>query len=202
MTVESFLTRDLQVRFIDARNLATEAKLKLGITGYPSEEQTQPIIDEAISLFNAKPEEVKVVMRQLNASLKTVTSAERLTRNCSSSDNLKNKGGRLPTSSTHSADNLSSDRSEKSSASFNKVLRSIVRRMSGEKLSSSTSQTGSVESAEAANANEKWGEEKTRKTRSGGRRPTNIVIDMPTMERKIPNATIDMTGSINNRIRV
>jgi hypothetical protein len=199
MTVESFLTRDLQVRFIDARNLATEAKLNLGITGYPSEEQTQPIIDEAISLFNAKPEEVKVVMRQLNASLKTVTSAERLTRNCSSSDNLKNKCGRSLTSSTHSAENLSSDRSE---TSFNKVLRSIVRRMSGEKLSSTTSRTGSVESAEAANANEKWGEEKPRKTRSGGRRPTNIVIDIPTMERKIPNATIDMTGSINNLIRV
>jgi hypothetical protein len=200
MTVESFLTRDLQVRFIDARNLATEAKLNLGITGYPSEEQTQPIIDEAISLFNAKPEEVKVVMRQLNASLKTVTSAERLTRKCSSSDNLKSKGGRsLTSSSTHSADNLSTDRSE---TSFNKVLRSIVRRMSGERLSSSTSQTGSVESVEAANANEKWGEEKPRKTRSGGRRPTNIVIDIPTTERKIPNATIDMTGSINSRIRV
>ena len=35
-TVEEFLTRELDIRFIDAREIANEAKIALGITGYPT----------------------------------------------------------------------------------------------------------------------------------------------------------------------
>jgi hypothetical protein len=72
MTVESFLTRELQVRFIDARNLATEAKLNLGVFGYPSHEQQEAIIEEALKVFQQRPNEVQAGMRRLSSSLDAV----------------------------------------------------------------------------------------------------------------------------------
>jgi hypothetical protein len=72
MTVESFLTRELQVRFIDARTLATEAKLNLGVHGYPSEDQKQGIIKEAVYIFQQRPEQVQATMKRLSTSLDAV----------------------------------------------------------------------------------------------------------------------------------
>ena len=46
--VESFLKRELNIRFIDARSLATEDKNNLNITGYPSAEQKELLKVEAM----------------------------------------------------------------------------------------------------------------------------------------------------------
>ena len=51
--VESLLVRKLRIRFIDARTIATEAKLNLGLSGYISNEQdVQRVFDESIKIFH------------------------------------------------------------------------------------------------------------------------------------------------------
>ena len=51
MTVESVLTRQLGITFIDARSIATQAKLNLGFTCYLSSDQNSAVIDEATRIF-------------------------------------------------------------------------------------------------------------------------------------------------------
>eukprot|EP00538_Stauroneis_constricta_P014293 CAMPEP_0119551006 /NCGR_PEP_ID=MMETSP1352-20130426/4410_1 /TAXON_ID=265584 /ORGANISM="Stauroneis constricta, Strain CCMP1120" /LENGTH=125 /DNA_ID=CAMNT_0007597011 /DNA_START=96 /DNA_END=473 /DNA_ORIENTATION=+ len=75
MTIEAIITRALEVRFIDARTLATEAKLNLNITGYPSKEQEQQILREAISLFVSKSLESQREMKKQAEILETATKA-------------------------------------------------------------------------------------------------------------------------------
>jgi hypothetical protein len=65
MTVESLLTRELEIRFIDARAIVTEAKLKLGIDGYHREDQEELLVGEAMAIFNSRPLEVQGAMRKL-----------------------------------------------------------------------------------------------------------------------------------------
>lgn len=55
MTVEAVLTRKLGINFIDARNMTTQARLKLNIMGYPSTDQQELLIEEATRIFNARP---------------------------------------------------------------------------------------------------------------------------------------------------
>jgi len=74
MTVESLLTRELSIRFIDARKFATEAKLNLGVEGYPSKEQEDLVFAEAINIFRQRPEEVKTALRCLRSELDMVKS--------------------------------------------------------------------------------------------------------------------------------
>jgi hypothetical protein len=69
MSVESFLSRELNVRFIDARMFVTEAKLALGVEGYYGEEQEAGLIKEAMRIFEKLPLEEKVAMRRLRKSL-------------------------------------------------------------------------------------------------------------------------------------
>jgi hypothetical protein len=69
MTVESFLTRELTLRFIDARNIATEAKLNLEILHYPTKDQEQAIREEACRIFASRPKEQRQAMQRMSADL-------------------------------------------------------------------------------------------------------------------------------------
>ena len=72
MTVEASLTRELDIRFIDARVLATEAKLNLGLTCYPGKAQERLITREAIRIFREeRPEQFKTILRQQKADLES-----------------------------------------------------------------------------------------------------------------------------------
>ena len=69
MTVESQLTRRLGITFLDARALATEAKLNQGITGYPNKAQVDDLIEEAIRIFRNEPEEYQTACQEKRNSL-------------------------------------------------------------------------------------------------------------------------------------
>ena len=77
MSIESKLTRELEIRFIDARSIATEAKLNLGVDGYASlPDQIDAIQQEAMRIFNQeKTERERMSMRILNSRLNTIKSA-------------------------------------------------------------------------------------------------------------------------------
>jgi len=71
-TVESFLTRKLDVRFIDARVIATEARLSLGIQGYPTRDQLGDLRTEAIRIFCSKSIDEQRALQQLNIELESI----------------------------------------------------------------------------------------------------------------------------------
>ena len=85
MTVEMFLTRKLDIRFIDARSITNEAKVNLGIHGYPTKEQELQIKKEACRIFCERPETSKDTMRHLRASLDAIRAPSTLSGCCSSS---------------------------------------------------------------------------------------------------------------------
>lgn len=72
MSVESYLTRELSIRFIDARSFVTEAKVSLGINGYPDKSQLALLREESIRLFLQSPEGTKRKLQRLNADLQAV----------------------------------------------------------------------------------------------------------------------------------
>ena len=72
MSVESFLTRKLDIRFIDARSIVNEAKVGLGIHGYPTKDQEVSIRKEACRIFCERSEANKDTMRRLSASLEAI----------------------------------------------------------------------------------------------------------------------------------
>ena len=72
MTIESILTRELELRFIDARALATEARVSLGIHGYPTQEEEQQVVAEAVSIFERRPSESRRAMQSLKYDLDAV----------------------------------------------------------------------------------------------------------------------------------
>jgi hypothetical protein len=72
MTVESILTRELDICFIDARHMVTEAKIILGIHGYPSKDQERELREEAIKIFGQRPQETQNTMRRLSADLEAI----------------------------------------------------------------------------------------------------------------------------------
>jgi hypothetical protein len=72
MSVESYLTRELDIRFIDARNIVTEAKVSLGIRGYPSKDQLKELTLESMRLFEIRPEAQKTSMRRMSSDLESV----------------------------------------------------------------------------------------------------------------------------------
>lgn len=71
-SVESFLTRELDLRFIDARNLATEARLSLGIQGYPDRDQVSELRREAIRIYQSKTYVERRSLQQLNMDLESI----------------------------------------------------------------------------------------------------------------------------------
>ena len=68
-TIEATLIRELGIRFIDARQLSTQAKLKLGVKGYPSLETKLKCVELAIEIFNAKSARDQTVMQCLKTGL-------------------------------------------------------------------------------------------------------------------------------------
>lgn len=71
-SVESLLTRELELRFIDARNMATEARFSLGVEGYPTQDQIYQIRDEAIRIFRSKAFPEQCEYRRRNLELEAV----------------------------------------------------------------------------------------------------------------------------------
>ena len=88
MPVEAYLTRQLNIRFIDARTLCTEAKVSLGVEGYPTDDQEVMLIQEAIQIFARRPNETKTTMRRLKSNLDAITSpaGSASIKTCESSD--------------------------------------------------------------------------------------------------------------------
>jgi hypothetical protein len=72
MSVESFLARELNIRFTDARNIASEARLSLEIQGYPTKAKETQIYAKAIELFQTPLENERNGMRRLYADLNAV----------------------------------------------------------------------------------------------------------------------------------
>ena len=78
MPIEATLTRTLDIRFIDARAIANEAKLNLGISGYPSQQEEAMLVDEAIRIFDQSPTAMKSSMRRLRDHLDACKSSSDL----------------------------------------------------------------------------------------------------------------------------
>ena len=71
-SIEGFLTRELNIRFIDARQITNEAKIALGIEGYPSKSQMRALRHQALAIFETRPSHAKDTMRQLSGELDAV----------------------------------------------------------------------------------------------------------------------------------
>ena len=86
MPVEATLTRTLDIRFIDARTIAIEAKLSLGISGYPSPHQEAMLVEEAIRIFEQSPAETKYGMRRLRDHLEACKHSDIYSRDGEEND--------------------------------------------------------------------------------------------------------------------
>ena len=76
MSIESTLTRELEIRFIDARAIATEAKLNLGMEGYVDDcNREELVIKEAIRVFQRRSIHEQISMRQLHTKLTSIKSS-------------------------------------------------------------------------------------------------------------------------------
>lgn len=71
-SIESILTRELDLRFIDARNIATEARIALGIEGYPSKDHINLIRDEAVRIFQRKSLDERRNMQRMNSDFEAM----------------------------------------------------------------------------------------------------------------------------------
>eukprot|EP00934_Nitzschia_sp_Nitz4_P001406 Nitzschia sp. Nitz4//scaffold130_size63480//46915//47355//NITZ4_006256-RA/size63480-processed-gene-0.94-mRNA-1//-1//CDS//3329535210//1406//frame0 len=87
MSLTSDLSRQLDIRFIDARNLLNQAKLNLEIHGYVQDEHSnQQIQDEALRLFHERNGSEQLEMKQANWSLEAAKISTSSSSLSSSSD--------------------------------------------------------------------------------------------------------------------
>ena len=89
MTVESTLCRALNIRFIDARGLVTEAKLNMGIIGYYDETLHDQLLDEARRLYEELDEDRRVQLGVLKSELDGI----KIQRNSSRSGSIQSSNG-------------------------------------------------------------------------------------------------------------
>ena len=76
MPMESILSRQLDITFLHARELVTEARLQLGIEGYPDSGQVANIVEEAIIIFEHRTSpELQAEMRETKSRLDAVKMA-------------------------------------------------------------------------------------------------------------------------------
>lgn len=68
-SIEGYLTRQHDIRFIDAREIANEAKISLGISGYPTKEECVLVRLQASRIFARRPESEKAAMQRMNSDL-------------------------------------------------------------------------------------------------------------------------------------
>ena len=73
--IASRLSRELDVSFIDARNIAAEARVVLAIEGYPTADQVSMIVDEAHRIFQNMPVDEQKRLRMKNLELETIKSS-------------------------------------------------------------------------------------------------------------------------------
>ena len=125
MSVESTLVKALDIRFIDARLIATEAKLNMGIDGYPKEDQVQDIIKESMRIFDRRPTEDRIAMKTLHNKLNRIKSMSSHNSNSDdgSSSGDERKSAEFSVDSTTSGGRRSSDGSFKFKVWPSKVLR-------------------------------------------------------------------------------
>lgn len=77
MSIEASLTRDLNIRFIDAKEITNEARVRCGIQGYPTREQQRVIVSQALKIFEQKSEEEKACLRRMNADMELIIKGSR-----------------------------------------------------------------------------------------------------------------------------
>lgn len=120
MTVESVLTRQLGITFIDARSISTQAKLNLGIHGYPTPEQKSALINEASRIFDLYGADVRCGMLMNKDDLDEAKDTNRTRSNksfSSSSDRSDYESDwRFSNGFSNSTATSSSSRSSSSSA--------------------------------------------------------------------------------------
>lgn len=109
MTVEAEITRRLGIRFIDARTLASEAKLSTGVSGYATKDQVPFLVARAVEIFEAKSDYEKEEMRKLNDDLESVKASHH-----SRSKRMDGDDG----SSIHTVDSTASFTSMRSESGF------------------------------------------------------------------------------------
>ena len=71
-TVESTITEELNIHFLDARKLATQARLDLGIKGYPSKAQMIDIIQRCMEIFHHQSDETKQEQKSYKQDFDTI----------------------------------------------------------------------------------------------------------------------------------
>mmetsp|Transcript_71170 Transcript_71170/g.206108 ORF Transcript_71170/g.206108 Transcript_71170/m.206108 type:complete len:139 (-) Transcript_71170:94-510(-) len=98
-SVEGYLTRELDIRFIDARDLANEAKIHLGITGYPAKHQCAQVKREAKKMFRRLSPEDQQNMRALRQNLDTFKLTRSKSDSYSTCDETESCSSRTSTAS-------------------------------------------------------------------------------------------------------
>ena len=129
-TIEGTLTRKLGIRFIDARSLATQAKINLDIFTYPSAEQERKIIEEAVIIFESKSAEDRISLLELNDELESAkgsTSTRTIISDNNSSLRSLETSGSVFSRANSSTSSLSSSRSSSRRQQSKTLSRSPVR---------------------------------------------------------------------------
>ncbi len=75
-SVEGYLTRELGIRFIDARELANEAKIALGISGYPSQNEHVIVRKQARRIFESLSKSEQEKLKVMNCTLTAIKSLQ------------------------------------------------------------------------------------------------------------------------------
>eukprot|EP00339_Tiarina_fusa_P027815 CAMPEP_0117061620 /NCGR_PEP_ID=MMETSP0472-20121206/42898_1 /TAXON_ID=693140 ORGANISM="Tiarina fusus, Strain LIS" /NCGR_SAMPLE_ID=MMETSP0472 /ASSEMBLY_ACC=CAM_ASM_000603 /LENGTH=145 /DNA_ID=CAMNT_0004780367 /DNA_START=125 /DNA_END=560 /DNA_ORIENTATION=+ len=92
MTVEHSITRELNIRFIDARSIATQARINLGYYGYPNKDEEQIIREEACRIFQSDfSEDDRYAMSQSRTDLEAAKMDGQTKRGESSSSSLSSE---------------------------------------------------------------------------------------------------------------
>eukprot|EP00934_Nitzschia_sp_Nitz4_P001142 Nitzschia sp. Nitz4//scaffold186_size43309//5543//5875//NITZ4_007315-RA/size43309-processed-gene-0.35-mRNA-1//-1//CDS//3329539752//1142//frame0 len=73
-SIESMITRELDVRFIDAHVIVNEAKISLGLEGYPKQQDIERIHAESVRLFFTKTKDERESLRRMHWDLESVKS--------------------------------------------------------------------------------------------------------------------------------
>jgi hypothetical protein len=94
MSIESLLTRELDIRFIDARFIVTEAKLNLGMQGYTHPGQRQDLHREALRIFEEeRPSRVWSSLWRMNQTLEHAKSSNCTRRSSLGASYSSSSGG-------------------------------------------------------------------------------------------------------------
>ena len=110
-SIESIISKQLNIRFIDAHVIATEAKLNLGIFGYITDDHHDDksivVVNEACRIFQEERSNTdKIAMKVLHSKLKTIINHQQQSSCCDDS---------LDAATTTTSTNIGQDSLEDSS---------------------------------------------------------------------------------------